>query len=61
MQNFGRENFDNSNVFVKIRQTFPPSKFCAIRYCLNVLLEYLQYENRPIWVCLILSMHFSTF
>ena len=33
MQNFGRENFDDSTCICQIRQTFPPSKFYAIRYC----------------------------
>ena len=32
VQNFGRKNFDNSTYTRQIRQTFPPSKFCAIRY-----------------------------
>ena len=28
----GREILTNQSPFVKIHQTFPPSKFCAIRY-----------------------------
>ena len=32
MQNFGRENFDNSKFICQIGQTFPPSKFCTILY-----------------------------
>ena len=32
MQNFGRENFDDSTCIRQIRQTFPPSKFYAIWY-----------------------------
>ena len=32
MQNFGRENFDDSTCIREIRQTFPPSKFYAIWY-----------------------------
>ena len=32
VQNFGRENFDDSTRTHQIRHTFPPSKFCAIRY-----------------------------
>ena len=32
MQNFGREIFDDSTCIRQIRQTFPPSKFYAIRY-----------------------------
>ena len=32
VQNFGRENFAIQHAFVKIRQTFPPSKFYAIQY-----------------------------
>ena len=30
VQNFGRKNFDDSTCTCQIRQTFPPSKFCAI-------------------------------
>ena len=32
MQNFGRKNFDDSTCTRQICQTFPPSKFHAIRY-----------------------------
>ena len=32
MQNFGRKNFDDSTCVRQIRQTFPLSKFYAIRY-----------------------------
>ena len=35
MQNFGRENFDNSTSIRQIRRTFPPSKFCNIWYPLS--------------------------
>ena len=35
MQNFGRENFDDSTCIRQIRQTFPLSKFYAIRYILS--------------------------
>ena len=31
VQNLGRENFDDSTHTRQICQTFPPSKFCAIR------------------------------
>ena len=30
-EKIGRENFDESLAIRQIRQTFPPSKFCAIR------------------------------
>ena len=32
VQNFGRKNFDDLTYTCQIRRTFPPSKFCAIRY-----------------------------
>ena len=31
VQNFGRKNFDDSTCTRQIRQTFLPSKFCALR------------------------------
>ena len=34
VQNFGRKNFDDSTCTHQIRQTFPLSKFCTIRYTL---------------------------
>ena len=45
MQNFGRENFDDSTCIQQIRQTFPPSKFYAIGYlCINC---YRIKPNKP--------------
>ena len=41
MQNFGRENFDDSTCICQIRHTFPPSKFYAIRYL------FIQHTNDP--------------
>ena len=35
---FGRKNFDDSTCTRQIRQTFPPSKFYAIRYSLALRL-----------------------
>ena len=32
VQNFGREKFDELEIIRQIRQTFPPSNFCAIWY-----------------------------
>ena len=39
VQNFGRENFDDSTCTHQIRQTFPPSKFCAIRYSIRNVIK----------------------
>ena len=41
MQNFGKENFDDSTCIRQICQTFPPSKFYAIWY-------YTLYKHRDI-------------
>ena len=35
MQNLGSKNFDDSTYIRHICQTFPPSKFYAIRYCVD--------------------------
>ena len=43
VQNFGRKNFDDSRCTRQIRQTFPPSKFYAMQYLLNILLP----KNQP--------------
>ena len=40
---FWKEIFDDSTCTRQIRQTFPQSKFCAIRYLLNILLP----KNQP--------------
>ena len=41
MQNFGRVNFDDSTCIRQIRQTFPPSKFYAVRYSYIVFISKL--------------------
>ena len=42
LQNFGRKNFDDSTYSRQIRQTFPPSKFYAIRYIATQLECYIK-------------------
>ena len=41
VQNFGRENLDDSTRTRQIRQTFPPSKFFAIRYLSKLVAQDL--------------------
>ena len=40
MENFDRENIDELLEIRQIRQYFPPSKFCAVRYvCMYILIN----------------------
>ena len=36
----GKKTLTNRSPFVKVRHTFPLSKFCAIRYCVATLYIY---------------------
>ena len=43
MENFDRENIDELLEIRQIRQYFPPSKICAVRY--NLLAESIHLPN----------------
>ena len=47
MTKIGRENFDESLAIHQIRQTFPPPKFCAIRY---IQCSYVATKNFTTYV-----------
>ena len=66
MQSFCRENFDDSTSIRQIRQTFPPSKLCAIRYmyvCIYVCMHACMYVCMYIcmYVCVYVCTHVRTY
>ena len=44
MENFDRENIDELLEIRQIRQYFPPSKICAVRYTFYYLLKYQMFN-----------------
>ena len=58
MENFDRENIDELLEIRQIRQYFPPSKFCAIRYVViyvpfSILSTVANLLRRLLYYCLL--------